>query len=147
MKHTMNSENKKQLLTYLYKAQIESLQNGDIKAHRAAKNAFDYFKLDPADPKYSEKLGRLHKRVRFQNLVSLAEEVVKGTGNPMCFEDAHTAISDAIDAAAERFEHTPCPKHAAALLGLIDCRNALIEINTEESEEVDESDPEEEDDE
>ena len=86
MKHTMNSENKKQLLTYLYKAQIEALQNGDIKAHRAAKNAFDYFKLDPADPKYSEKLGRLHKRVHFQNLVSLAEEVVKGTGNPMCFE-------------------------------------------------------------
>ena len=147
MLHTLSPEIKNLTIAILCKEKFEALKKGDLRAFHEADDLIRYVKLDPSDPRHDEKLRALYQRMRFRKLVSQAEEVISGTGKPMCFEDAHTAISDAINAAAERFEHTPCPKHAAALLGLIDCRNALIEVNTEESEEVDESDPEEEDDE
>ena len=147
MLHTLDPAIQNLTIAILCKEKFEALKKGDLRAFQDADDMISYVKLDPADPEYEKKLRAIYKRVRFSKLISKAEAVIQKTGKPMCFEDAHTAISDAIDAAAECFARTPCPKHAAALLGLIDCRNALIEVNTEESEEVDESDPEEEDDE
>ena len=145
MLHTLDPEIKNLTIAILCKEKFEALKKGDLRAFHEVDDLIRYVKLDPSDPRHDEKLRVLYQRMHFRKLVSQAEEVISGTGKPMSFEDAHTAISDAIDAATEAFECMPCPKHAAALLGLIDCRNALIEVNTEESEEADETDPEEED--
>ena len=144
MLHTLSPEIKDMILSILCRDKVDSLKKGDFKAFQEASELISFVKLDPADPEYKQKLRAIYSRLRFRKLVTRAEEVIQRTGKPIGFEDARTAISDAIDAAAERFERTPCPKHAADLLGLIDCRNCLIDANTEET---DETETEEEDDE
>ncbi len=134
----------KQYLNSLFSAQVEAMKKGDFKTVFDINDKMFYAKLDPNDPDYAEKVRQHHKSVRERNAMLQAQKVINATGQSLCFEDHLAAINDAIDRAVESFEHTPCPKHAADLLGLHECRYLLLEANTEE---VDESDPEEEDDE
>ena len=61
--------------------------------------------------------------------------MIEATGKPLNFDDKVVAVDVAIDQAVEAFDHIPCPKHAANLLGLIACWEMLYDVNTVESDE------------
>lgn len=126
MQNTISPNRKKELIKFLFNAKLEELKKGNIKAVQTLDDAIHFASLDPADPEYAEKLLGLRKRMRLYELITKAEEVIKATGDPLCFDDAYTAIREVIESAAASFAGKPCPKHAADLLGLIRCRDLLL---------------------
>ena len=127
-------------LQALYNARLEALKRGDVKALQAIEDKIFYAKLNPADPDYERKVALHKKHMRIQNATNRANEVIAATKEPLTFSDSFFAINDAIDKAVATFERVPCPKHAADLLGLINCRNLLLESDIEEIDEAPEED-------
>ena len=125
------------MLKELYAARIDAMSKGDIGKMWAVDDMIFYARLDPADPDREEKVLRHRKGMRRQKALYQAQKVIDVTGKPLNFDDKYTAIIEAMDAAVERFEQAPCPKHAADLLGLEECLNLLLgPITVEEPEQT-----------
>ena len=114
----------------LYQARMDAIRKGDLKALMKLNDMIFFASLDPADPEYQEKLEWHTRNVRLRNAENKAKEVIEATGSPMTFDDKLIAINGAIDKALDAFEHIPCAKHAADLLGLIECWDLLFDANT-----------------
>ena len=125
--HNPNEAN--DTLRDLYRARMEAIRKGDLKALIKINDMIFFASLDPADPEYQEKLDWHVRNVRLRNAENSAKKVIEATGSPMAFDDKLIAINGAIDRALDAFEHIPCPKHAADLLGLIECWDLLFDAN------------------
>ena len=125
------------MLKELLEAKIDAIRKGDIGKAWAIDDMLFYSRLDPADPDRKEKVLRHRKDMRMRKALYQAQKVIDVTGKPLNFDDKYIAINEAIDAAVERFEDAPCPKHAADLLGLEECLNLLLgPITVEEPEQT-----------
>ena len=113
------------MLKKLLEARIDAFRKGDIVKLWAIEDMLFYARLDPDDPDREEKVLSHKKAMHQQKVLWQAQKTIDVTGKPLNFNDKFIAISEAIDAAVERFEETPCPKHAADLLGLEECRSLL----------------------
>ncbi len=129
MTHSSTPESRPDLRA-LYRAKFEAAIHQDMEALHEINNQIFYAKLDPADPDYEWKLAHHKAYERECAAERKAKKVIEKTGKPFCLDDSLIAIGDAINCAVEIFERYPCPKHAADLLGLIECRNLLYESET-----------------
>ena len=122
-------------LSNLYLAKMEAIRNGDLDALHVINDRIFLARLDPADPEYESRLEWHRRNVHLRKAEAKAKKVIAATGKPLSFDDKVVAIDEAIDQAVDAFDRAPCPKHAASLLGLIDCWSMLYDANTTESEE------------
>ena len=133
MTHTNKNENLsgRPDLNALFLAKIKAVASGDLEALHDISNKIFFARLDPADPEYEEKLARHEKNEREYRAERWAQRVIGKSGKPLDFWDSLSAIDDAVDQAVDVFERYPCPQHAADLLGLIECRNLLMDAHME----------------
>ena len=143
MTHLNKNENhsSRRDLNALFIAKIKAVANGDLEALHDINNELFFARLDPADPEYEEKLARHEKDEREYRAERRAKKVIGKSGKPLSFWDSLSAIDEVIDHAVCIFERYPCPQHAADLLGLIECRDLLMDAHLDEfSPEEEESD-------
>ncbi len=123
----LTPERKERLLEALFLTRLLATEDGDREAVAVINDMITVVTLDKAKPDFKDKLQAIRNRLRRREAIYRAEKVIQATGRPLCFDDAYNAISQAIDSAVDCFNRTPCTKHAADLLGLIRCRDLLIE--------------------
>ena len=127
----MTDRNDKQarenLLTRLFGEKMEAIRKGDLEKLREIEERMFYAGLDFNDPDYAEKVAAHQRNRRIRDAGRRAEQVMEATGEAMSFTDRLNAINEVVDRAVESFEQMPCPKCAADLLGLIACRDLLLE--------------------
>ncbi len=123
----LTPERKVKLLEALFLTKLIATEDGDHKAVAIINDMITVVTLDKTKPDYKNKLQAIRNHLNSREAIFRADKVIRATGKPLCFDDAYNAISQAIDSAVERFNGTPCAKHAADLLGLIRCQDLLIE--------------------